>query len=234
MTRAQRMAALLLEARAGGALVDATREPGPADLDEAHRVQDLVMNGGRPGAWKAIPARPGTAPAASPLPAACVQRSPARLRPPRTLLGVEAEISFRLDAALEPREALVAIELCETRFSRWEDAPALWKLADFQSNAALILGSGTENWRMLDFGAQPVELVVNGARAAGAVGGHPAGDPSRLLPWLREHCAGRGGLQPGDFVTTGSWVGIVKVRPGDDIVARFAGIGECRLRLETR
>ncbi|MGQ0546808.1 MAG: fumarylacetoacetate hydrolase family protein [Betaproteobacteria bacterium] len=211
MTRTERMAALLLEARAGGALVDTAREPGPADAREAYRVQDIVMKelpeGMRAGAWKAIPPRPGTAPAASPVPLACVMRSPARLPTPR---------------------------MCETRLSGWETAPALWKLADFQSNAALIIGNGTEKWRTVDFGALQVELVVNGARAAGAVGGHPAGNPSSLLPSLREHCAGRGGVQPGDVVTTGSWVGIVKVRPGDEIEARFAGIGECRLTLERR
>ena len=231
MTAAERMAALLLAARAGGRLVDAASEPAPASLDEAYRVQDLVLKRARPGAWKAIPPRPGSAPAASPVPAACVLRSPASMPAPRMLLGVEAEIAFRLGAGLEPQEALAAIELCETRLSGWDSAPALWKLADFQSNAALIVGSGTASWKGIDFGAQQVEVVVNGARAAGAVGGHPAGDPSRLLPWLREHCAGRGGLRPGDIVTTGSWVGIVKVAPGDEIEARFAGIGACRLRL---
>lgn len=237
MTRTERMAALLLAARRTTALVDGAREPGPADQDEAHRVQDLVLRGlgeGRPGAWKAIPPRAGAAPAAAPVPAQCVVHSPTVLGVGGALLGVEAEVAFRLGADLEPQEALVAIELCETRLQDWKSAPALWKLADFQSNGALVLGSGTRDWRRIDFGSQPVEVVVNGGRAAGARGGHPSGDPSRLLPWLREHCARRGGLQPGDVVTTGSWVGIVPAQPGDDIVARFAGIGECRLRLETR
>ncbi|MGH8705711.1 MAG: fumarylacetoacetate hydrolase family protein, partial [Burkholderiales bacterium] len=157
--------------------------------------------------------------------------SPARLTAGRELLGVEAEIAFRLGADLQPEEALVLIELCETRLADWAKAPLLWKLADFQSNAALIVGSGTRAWREIDFAAQRVELWVNGVIKAQAVGAHPAKDPSLLLPWMLGHCAGRGGLRAGDIVATGSWVGIVKVKPGDDVVARFPGIGEASLRL---
>lgn len=229
------MAALLLDARAGGALVDTAREAGPADLEEVYRVQDLVLRAlsgaARPGAWKAIAPRPETGPAASPVPPAQVVSSPARLAAGRELLGVEAEIAFRLGADLEPEEALVAIELCETRLARWDSAPLLWKIADFQSNAALVLGTGTRAWRAIDFSAQQVELTVSGSLVGQAVGAHPAKDPSRLLPWLVGHCAQRGGLREGDVVTTGSWVGIVPVALGDDVVARFPGIGEARLRL---
>lgn len=235
MKRAERIAALLLEARSGGALVDAAREPGPADLEEVYRVQDLVLRalGGeaRPGAWKAIPPRPGTPPAASPVPQHDVVTSPARVPARGAFLGVEAEIAFRLGADLEAEEALVAIESCATRLAGWEGAPLLWKIADFQSNAALVAGSGTRAWRAIDFSAQRFELIVNGKPAKEGRGGHPAGDPSTLLPWMRAHCATRGGLRPGELVTTGSWVGIVAARPGDDIVARFPGIGEARLRL---
>jgi 2-keto-4-pentenoate hydratase len=229
------MAALLLQARAGGPLVDAASEPGPADLEEMYRVQDMVLdaiaNGERPGAWKAIPPRPGTEAAASPVPARDVVASPAKLAAGRQLLGVEAEIAFRLGAALEPDEALVAIELCETRFADWVGASSLWKLADFQSNAALIIGTGTRAWRKIDFAAQTIELIVNGKRERQAVGTHPSKDPSQLIPWMVRHCAARGGLQPGDIITTGSWIGIVEVRPGDEIAARFPGIGEARLSL---
>jgi 2-keto-4-pentenoate hydratase len=229
------MAALLLDARVGGALVDTAREAGPADLEEVYRVQDLVLRAlsgaARPGAWKAIAPRPETGPAASPVPPAQVVSSPARLAAGRELLGVEAEIAFRLGADLEPEEALVAIELCETRLARWDSAPLLWKIADFQSNAALVVGTGTRAWRAIDFSAQQVELTVSGSLVGQAVGAHPAKDPSRLLPWLVGHCAQRGGLRAGDVVTTGSWVGIVRVAPGDDVVARFPGIGEARLRL---
>lgn len=232
---AARWAALLLEARAGGPLIDTGREAGPADRDEVYRVQDLVLlamsDGERTTAWKAIPPRPGTEASASPLPAQCVFGSPAKLGAGRGLLGVEAEVAFRLGADLEPAEALAAIEVCETRLAGWDKASVLWKLADFQSNGALIVGSGTRAWPQIDFSAQVVELTINGRQAKRAVGTHPVSNPAKLLPWMLPHCAGRGGLRPGDIITTGSWVGMVKAEPGDEIAARFPGIGEARLSI---
>ena len=232
---AERLAALLLQARASGSLVDTAAEAAPADLDQVYRVQDIVLDalsaGTRPNAWKAIPPRPGAQPAASPVPPACIVASPATLAVGRGVLGVEAEIAFRLGADLSPVEALVLIELAETRLASWDTAPGLWKLADFQSNGALVVGSGTRAWRDIDFGAQTVELQINGKLEKRATGAHPSGDPLPLLPWLVQHAAGRGGLRPGDIVTTGSWIGIVPVKPGDEMVARFPGIGEARLRL---
>jgi 2-keto-4-pentenoate hydratase len=127
--------------------------------------------------------------------------------------------------------AACVIELAETRLASWNEAPALWKLADFQSNGVLVAGTGTASWREIDFGAQTVELQINGKAERRATGAHPSGDPSRLLPWLIGHVADRGGLRAGDIVTTGSWIGIVRVQRGDDVVARFPGIGEARLRL---
>lgn len=235
MKSAERMAALLLEARAGGALVDTTSEPGPEDLAAVYRAQELVLRAlsgaARPGAWKAVPPRPGAEPAASPVPPDCVAGSPAKRAAGRAFLGVEAEIAFRLGADLEPEEALVAIESCATRLADWAQASPLWKLADFQSNAALIVGSGTRAWREIDYPSQTVEVLINGRREAQARAAHPAGDPARLLPWMRVHCAGRGGLQAGDLVTTGSWVGIVPAKAGDEVLVRFPGIGEARVRL---
>lgn len=233
--RARRLAGLLIQARQSGRLVP-EGEDAPRDAEEAYGIQDLVLQalsgGRRTSAWKAIPPRPGGAQLASPVPPDGLLRSPATARAPSLgFLGVEAEIGFRLGRDLQAEEALVLIELCETRLAGWESAPALWKLADFQSHCAFVLGSGTKAWRAIDFSAQPAEVFVNGARKSGIVGGHPRGDPSRLLSWMIDHCARRGGLQPGDIVATGSWVGIVPVAAGDDVFVRFPSIGEARLKL---
>lgn len=235
MNNAERIAARLLEARADGTLIDTASEAGPADLAEVYRVQDIVLRAlsgaARPGAWKAIPPRPGAEPAAAPVPRKLVIASPGSFRTGPGLLGAEAEIAFRLGDDLAPVEALALIELAETRLASWDAAPALWKLADFQSNGVLVVGSGTAAWRAIDFRLQSVELRVNGRLVKNALGTHPSGDPTALLPWLVKHAANRGGLLPGDIVTTGSWVGIVPVRAGDEVLARFPGIGEARLRL---
>jgi len=247
----EKIAALLAQAHAGNSGVDHARVPVLAGLEAAYRVQDLVLEklarGQRAIAWKVSPPAAGSAPVASPVPPSGVLRSPAKIAAAGSgLLGVEAEVAFRLgadlpisehrygedDVAAAVAEALVLIELCETRLADWKGAPALLKLADFQSHGAFVAGSGTRRWREIDFSRLSVELTVNGKRRAHAVGTHPSGNPASLLPWTAGHCARRGGLRAGDLITTGSWIGLVKIKPGDDVLARFDGIGEARLRLD--
>jgi 2-keto-4-pentenoate hydratase len=232
--RVNRLARLLIEARTRASLVRS--DDAPRDAAEVYWIQDAVLQavsgGRRANVWKAIPPHPGSEPLATPVPPQGILPSPATARGPKHgLLGVEAEIAFRLGVDLQAAEALVAIELCETRLADWNGANPWWKLADFQSHGAFVLGSGTEAWQAIDFAAQAVEVLINGERKASAAGAHPSGDPSRLLPWMIGHCAARGGLQPGDVIATGSWVGIVPVAPGDEVLARFPGIGAARLKL---
>lgn len=245
----KRIADLFVEARRASRTVAVPAGLAVRSDEEAYRVQDLVFAalwpGERPAAWKAGGPGDKVEPTASPIHA--VHGSPATLPAAgMNMMGVEAEIAFRLARDLPARqgpyreeevaaavgEALVTIELCDTRLAHWKDAPALWKLADFQSNSALVVGSGTRDWRAIDFKAQRVELRI-GERTIAATGAHPFGNPFRLMPWIAAHCARRaGGLRAGDIVTTGSWTGLEFVLPGQDVSARFPGVGEASLRLE--
>jgi 2-keto-4-pentenoate hydratase len=94
------------------------------------------------------------------------------------MIGVEAEVAFRLAKDLPPRsrpysersvaaaigEVVVAIELCDTRLANWKDTSGLWKLADFQNNSALVVGSGTKDWLKIDFLKQEMENPHRRAR----------------------------------------------------------------------
>ena len=232
-----------------GRLVRTSHVDGPANVMEAYQVQDGVLRAlshGRPTAWKIGPARDGSDPLASPVPAQCVHRSPARIAAgERIVLGVEAEIAFRFGAtprvdftrfedALEAVEqALVLIELCETRLADWSEASPLWRLADFQSHGAFVLGSGTPDWRAIDYATQEAELRIDGHVVARSAGGHPTQDLPQMVAWAVRHCARRGmPLQAGDVVTTGTWTGLTVTRPGEEASAVFPGIGEARLRVE--
>jgi len=248
----ERIAGRLVEAFRNRRPFEAQAAESPRDEAEAYRVQDLVFAalhpGARASAWKVGGPSAEVEPIAAPIAQARVYRSPASVPVAGFhVIGVEAEIAFRLAHDLPARttpyadddvlaaigEALVAIELCDARLSNWKSASALWKLADFQMNAGLVLGSGTREWPKLDFSKQKAELWVDGQRKAEAVGVHPYGNPVRLMPWAAAHCARRvAGLRAGDVVTTGSWTGMQFVEPGCEVVARFAGIGEARVRLE--
>jgi 2-keto-4-pentenoate hydratase len=125
----------------------------------------------------------------------------------------------------------VSIELCDTRLAKWKETSGLWKLADFQNNSALVVGSGVQDWQKIDFLRQEVEFRI-GARVAKAKGAHSFGNPFRLLPWLVKHCAKRGlGLHAGDVITTGAWTGLEIAKPGDEVTARFPGIGEATVKV---
>lgn len=248
----ERTAGRLVEAFRNRLPFEASAAESPRDEAEAYRVQDLVFaalhSGARASAWKVGAPSAEAEPIAAPIAQAGLYRSPARVPGAAfNMIGVEAEIAFRLARDLPARatryadhevadavgEALVVIELCDARLSNWKSASPMWKLADFQMNAGLVLGSGTRDWRDLEFAAQKAELWIDGQRKAEAVGVHPYGNPVRLMPWAAAHCAVRvGGLRTGDVVTTGSWTGMQFVQAGCEVVARFPGIGEARVRVE--
>jgi 2-keto-4-pentenoate hydratase len=222
-----------------------------ADAAEAYRIQDAVLReldgSRRPWLWKVSPPAPALGIVAAPVPPSCCFSSPARVAAgDYHMLGLEAEIAFRFGRDLPPRTELygdgevrdaveailVTIELVDTRLADWRDATALWRLADFQSNGALILGSGRSDWRGIDLTALDAELWIGGALAVRARGAHPVGDPANLLAWMANHCAQRcGGLRAGDVVTTGTWTGLHLGTASDVVEARFPAVGEAKLIL---
>jgi 2-keto-4-pentenoate hydratase len=258
LVNALRKHGLTAIAKATKLLTDAhrTRTPaaaGEAPLhteEEAYRVQDAVFAelwpGARAVAWKAGGPSDKVEPTAAPIPPEHLLHSPASVAgATMQMIGVEAEVAFRLAKDLPPRtrpysdrsvaaavgEVVVAIELCDTRLADWKESPGLWKLADFQNNSALVVGSGCKDWQKIDFLQQEMEFRI-GKRVAKAKGAHSFGNPFRLLPWLVRHAAKRGfGLHAGDVVTTGAWTGLEIAKPGDEVSARFPGIGEATVRI---
>lgn len=251
MSGTARIAALFVEAHRCKCRFPSHAAPVLDSVEDVYRVQNEVLAalspGARAAAWKVSPPRAGADPTAAPIPPARCHHSPARLAAADFhMLGIEVEIAFRMGRDLPLRSApyaaeevfaavdaaLIAIEVCDTRLADWEDAPPLWRLADFQSNGALILGSAVPAWRGVDFKAQAAQLWVDGRLVVEASGSHPVGEPWRLLPWTAAHVARRGGgLHQGDVVTTGTWTGMHRARPGDEIEARFPGLGEARLTI---
>ena len=256
--KASRSKGLTAIASATRLLVDAHRSREPAAIGDAvlkserdaYRVQEAVFAqlwpGVKPAAWKAGGPSDKVEPTAAPIQPENLLRTPASVSAASmNLIGVEAEVAYRLARDLPPRakaysekeiaaavgEVLVTIELCGTRLADWKASPGLWKLADFQQNGALVAGSGTKDWQKIDFLKQEVEFRI-GARVGKAKGAHPYGNPFRLVPWLVAHAARHGmGLRAGDIVTTGAWTGLEVAKAGDEVTARFPGIGEAALRI---
>lgn len=247
----ERACALLIEAHRHGRRFAAQAQPGPSGPSDVYRIHAGVVGALAPGVridtWKVSPPRGDMPATASPVLPGCRLVSPAQVRATGLLLlGIEAELAFRFAADLPPRASpypdgevlaavdriLVAIELCDTRLADWEQAPPLWRLADLQSGAWLVVGEGRREWRGIDFVHQEVELSINGQVRVRERGTHPTVDPSRLLPAIAAHCARHAdGLRAGDTVTTGSWTGMTRAAPGDLVRVQFFGIGTAELAL---
>jgi 2-keto-4-pentenoate hydratase len=228
-------AELLLKAHTGRAQLPSSGAVAPADVAAVYEVQDRVyarLSGStRPAAWKVGTSSPDVEPTISPILPGRLFDSPARVSASEFhIIGIEAEIAFRVVRG--GFEAVVAIELCDARLSDWKTASPLWKLADNQMNWGLVAGSGTRNWQAIDFTAQPCELIIGGEKRVAGKGLHAVGNPFRLMVWTEAHLASRiGGLREGDIVTTGSWGGMHFAGAGDEVVARFPGIGEAAARI---
>lgn len=251
MSRAgiEAVTAALLQARRSGGLADAAAlADALADAGEAYAVQQRVAQSlgwfadGTPRHWKS--GGPGREQPLThaPLPPAGVWSGPAELsRWPMNLRLVESEVALRLgrdvDAALAATltfddvhglvDAMaVSIELVDSRWQQGLAAPALLRLADLASHAALVLGE----WRPYaprDWAAQPCRLRIGTQAAIERTGTHSCGDPAWVLAdWLRHATAAHGTLPAGTVVTTGTWAGAPPAAAGDAVTLEFAGIGQ--------
>ena len=168
-----------------------------------------------------------------------VLASPARIEASLVpLQGVEAEVAFRFDRALPPRAAaysyaevascvtaVVAIEIVDSRFRSYRDAPMLDRIGDCVSNGAFITGTAQPRWREFDLAQLAVTLAVDGVPLVQRVGGHPSGDP--LLPaiTLVNDLRQRDGVAAGLIMTTGTYTGLNFVQPGQTVTVTFDGFG---------
>jgi 2-keto-4-pentenoate hydratase len=244
--RAARAATLLIEARRSGkGLAGLPADCRPDSADDAYAIQDAVAQ--RLGAiegWKTGAPAPEAEPAYAPI--FTVIAGPGRFpAAAQRLFGVEAELAFRLARDLPKRgtpytrDEIVAaiasmhpaIELVDTRFADFAKVDALSKIADNQSNGALIHGPAVAGWQSLglDLARPPIEVTIDGTMAARTTG-NSGGDPLRLLTALANHCTRRtGGLREGDMITTGSITGVAFAKPGSVVVADFGRLGTVRL-----
>ncbi len=213
-------------------------------LDQVYAIQDRVAaEMGGVGGWKVSAPSPDVDPIAAPLFASLIGASPASLAASQFHgLGVEAEFGFRFGRGLLPRRepytddevisAIAAmeptIEVVDSRLGPWAQNDAMWKLADNQINGYLVHGPPVVQWHDIDFIEFPVELWIDGTLAVPAEESrNPAGDLLRLTTWLVNHLVkSRFGIQAGAIVTTGSYTGLLWVQPGQEVVARYPGIGE--------
>jgi len=183
-----------------------------------------------------------TSPACGPIYQPYIMTSPKLLNlPAESMRGLECEFAFRMGGNLPSRadpysdaEVLAAtatlhpaIEVVDSRVKDGMAHGAVAIIADHCANAALVCGAGTTEWRDLDLAAHTVALTVDGEAAVTGVGSEVLGDPRNSLVWLANFLRVRGkGLKAGDWITTGSTMGIYPVPAGSSSVADFGSLGQ--------
>lgn len=220
--------------------------------DDAYLVQTAVANeldwfgDAVAGHWKSGgPSRTATL-GHSALPPQAIWPSPASVGDwPFGLRAIEAEVALRvgvdvdaeraatldLDSASALVDAMtVAIELVDSRWTEGVSAPALLRLADLQSNSALVLGTWVPYERR-DWSTQRCHVTLGTRGTTTHTGTHSLADPAWVLPqWLRHATADGGVVKAGTVVTTGTWCGVLVTQPGELVTVAFDGIGQASVQ----
>jgi 2-keto-4-pentenoate hydratase len=149
---------------------------------------------------------------------------------------IEAEITFLLrrplrgpgitiEDVLDATEAIApSLEIVDSRIADWKITLAD-TIADNASSAAMVLAP----WQALGDRSLPdvaVELVFNGEVVSVGTGRDVLGHPASAVAWLANALAAFDvTIEAGQFVMPGSCTSAVFVNSGDQVEARFAGLG---------
>jgi 2-keto-4-pentenoate hydratase len=163
------------------------------------------------------------------------------------MLVAEAEFAFKFGRPLARRanpytqdEVLAAaeslhpsIEVPDSRYNDFVRVGAPQLIADTACACWFVLGPPTSaDWRSRDLVAHAVTAYLNGKPAATGSGANVLGDPRIALTWLVNELRTYGdGIADGQFVTTGTCVIPVSIKPGDHVRADFGDFGSVDVRL---
>ena len=243
--RTRDTAYLLLDARRDGKpIADLDPALQPATLNEAYAIQDAMAEHlGPVGGWKVGAPRPDATPmfGPMPLPFGFIHNGEQLPGAMSRLRGIEAEIGFLLRKDLPirdqryTREEILAaiasvhpvIEVLESAFIAPEEATHLAMVADLQMNGGFVHGPACAGWQAIDTTNEQLEIVIDGIVRWNGLGRNTGGpDLLRLVEYLVNEGQFRtGGLQVGQWITTGSWMGKLLAHSKSSVEVRFAHFG---------
>ncbi len=164
-----------------------------------------------------------------------------------TLLAIECEFAFHMGTPANP---LLGEETAETIASSVESChPAIEivgrrvpsegfpglidAIADFGLNARFVVGEPMVDWRDADLAGSVVRAFVDNVETNAGSGEQVLGHPLTALAWLANTLRARGGgLKTGDWVSTGTCLGMVPIRAGSTVLADFGLLGSVSVSLQ--
>ena len=237
-------ARLLCAARGGEPIGELPAACRPQSDSDAYQIQDAVARqlGEAVGGWKVGAASPTTAAFCAPIYARMIKPSPASYTAGELrLIGIEAELAFRLGSDLPPRTAPYersevtegatlhpVIEIVDSRYTDFQSLDRAAILADNYSNGGLVWGTSVPEWEKLDLSRTEMRVTEDGKPFADSSMA-PARDPVAALVEFANLMRTRDGAKAGTFVTTGSWTGMVFTRRGAGIISDFGPLGRVEI-----
>ncbi|GAB3251698.1 2-keto-4-pentenoate hydratase [Chitinimonas naiadis] len=222
----------------------------PTDLETALAIQAAVAEQmGQPIAgWKCALPSAGKLVVAPIYADTIYSTSPCKVWERNGKTRIEPEVAFRLGKDLPARpepytpaevDAAIAashlvLELIDSRYL--PDAGNVFpdNLADGLVNQGLYIGPELDT----DLAASASEFALTLTSknlAEQRAARHPDGLPRKPLYWLAEWLRSRGqGLKAGQWVTTGSYAGVITVPLAEPMQVSFEGLGEFVVLLEKR
>ena len=230
----------LCAARRGPPLHELPPNCRPQSDADAYQIQEAVLRqlSETIGGWKVGVASAASAAFCAPIWMKMIRPSPASYAAGELrIIGIEAEIAFRLGRDLPARRAAYdraevtaeaalhpVIEVVDSRYADFRSLDRHSILADNFSNGGLVYGAAVADWSKLDLGSTAITVTEDGESFADSTGG-VSRDPIAALVDFVNLMNGRDGARAGTFVTTGSWTGLVFTRRGAKIVADFGPLG---------
>jgi 2-keto-4-pentenoate hydratase len=124
------------------------------------------------------------------------------------------------------------IEVAECRFPFGALPPLPAILADGSASGRYVFGGAIENWQA-GLATIEVRLEVDGREVRRGTGADVMGDPLRPLHWLAEQRRRFGdGLRAGETISTGSMTGMLPIRAGQRVIARFGSVAQVEILFE--
>ena len=127
----------------------------------------------------------------------------------------------------------LSIEVPDSRYRDFTKVGAAQLIADTACASWLVLGPAVDRpWRDIDLSAHAVKGLRNGGVVAEGTGKAVLGDPRKALTWfVNEASAYAGGVQAGQFVTTGTCIVPMAIAPGDEVTIDYGVLGTISCRI---
>lgn len=230
-------------ARQTGRISDLPPDLIPRDEAQAYAIQDALLSAEEIAGWKVAPASPSKGHRGSPMSVRAVLPDGGALPEDAIAPEVEGEVGFILGKPVPmdgTREDVLdaisgvclAIEVLNSCFTDRKSANPMSALADFQSNAGVVIGPLKTDLADLDLSRlRPVFVTSGGETLEPAKPMASTGAVLDAVLWLARHAARRGRpLQPGQVVITGARIGPVPIAHGQTFRVEADGFPSATIR----